>query len=261
MEIKLTGKNALVGGSSRGIGQAIALRLAASGANVTLMASDLTRLNETLVLLDQSKGQKHQFVKVDFNDFSSFEVEMKRYFSSNTVDILVNNTQGPSAGGALDKSIEDYQAAFDLLFKCAVVTTHLALPHMQQQQWGRIINVASISVREPLNYLALSNSLRAALVTWAKSLSLDIAQDSITINNTLTGYFDTERIAQLNAQKGEKMGIPPAKVRAAMEEQVPMKRIGKTEEYANLVCFLASDQASYITGTNIPIDGGLLKSF
>ena len=205
MEIKLTGKNALVGGSSRGIGQAIALRLAASGANVTLMASDLTRLNETLVLLDQSKGQKHQFVKVDFNDFSSFEEEMKRYFSSNTVDILVNNTQGPSAGGALDKSIEDYQAAFDLLFKCAVITTHLALPHMQQQ-WGRIINVASISVREPLNYLALSNSLRAALVTWAKSLSLDIAQDSITINNTLTGVFRYRTDCATQRAKSRKNG-------------------------------------------------------
>ena len=132
---------------------------------------------------------------------------------------------------------------------------------MQKQRWGRIINVASISVREPLNYLALSNSLRAALVTWAKSLSLDIAADNITINNTLTGYFDTERIAQLNAEKAKKMNLLTSKVREAMEATVPMKRIGRPEEYANLVCFLASEQASYITGTNIPIDGGLLKSF
>jgi 3-oxoacyl-[acyl-carrier protein] reductase len=132
---------------------------------------------------------------------------------------------------------------------------------MQSQQWGRIVNVASVSVKEPLNYLALSNSLRAALVTWAKSLSMDIAADNITINNTLTGYFDTERIAQLNAQKAKKMNVAPEKVREAMEAQVPMQRIGQPEEYANLVCFLASQQASYITGTNIPIDGGLLKSF
>ena len=132
---------------------------------------------------------------------------------------------------------------------------------MQSQQWGRIVNVASVSVKEPLNYLALSNSLRAALVTWAKSLSMDIAADNITINNTLTGYFDTERIAQLNAQKAKKMNVSPEKVREAMEAQVPMQRIGQPEEYANLVCFLASQKASYITGTNIPIDGGLLKSF
>jgi 3-oxoacyl-[acyl-carrier protein] reductase len=131
---------------------------------------------------------------------------------------------------------------------------------MQKQQWGRIVNVASISVKEPLNYLALSNSLRAALVSWAKSLAIDIAKDNITINNTLTGYFDTERIAQLNAQKAQKMGIPVSEVRAAMEAAVPINRIGKPEEYANAVCFLVSEQASYITGTNIPIDGGLLKS-
>ena len=131
---------------------------------------------------------------------------------------------------------------------------------MQKQQWGRIVNVSSISVKEPLNYLALSNSLRAALVSWAKSLAIDIAKDNITINNTLTGYFDTERIAQLNAQKSEKMGIPASEVRSTMEASVPMNRIGKPEEYANVVCFLVSEQASYITGANIPIDGGLLKS-
>lgn len=261
MEINLVGKNALVGGSSKGIGKAIAERLAASGANVTLMARSEDLLKNTVAMLDRSKGQSHDYLVVDFSDFAAFSVKMENYFTSNSIDILINNTQGPAAGGALEKTIEDYQTAFDLLFKCAVFTTSLALKNMQAQQWGRIVNVASISVREPLNYLALSNSLRAALVTWAKSLSMDVAKDHITINNTLTGYFDTERIAQLNAQKAKKMKIEPAAVRAAMEAQVPMQRIGQPEEYANLVCFLASEQASYITGTNIPIDGGLLKSF
>ncbi len=261
MEINLTGKKALVGGSSKGIGRAIAVRLAASGAAVTLMARSEDVLQKVVADLDTSQGQQHHYLVVDFSDFSRFSSQMEAYFKTHKVDILVNNTQGPAAGGAMEKSIEDYQTAFDLLFKCAVHTTALALKHMQAQQWGRIINVASVSVREPLNYLALSNSLRAALVTWAKSLSMDIAANNITINNTLTGYFDTERIAQLNAQKAEKMAISPEKVRAAMEAQVPMKRIGRPEEYANLVCFLASEQASYITGTNIPIDGGLLKSF
>ena len=131
---------------------------------------------------------------------------------------------------------------------------------MQNNDWGRIINVASISVKEPLNYLVLSNSIRAALTTWAKSLSVDVAVNNVTVNNILTGYFDTERIEQLNSKKAEKMKIPMSDIRRTMEESVPMKRLGKTEEYANLVCFLASQQASYITGTNIPIDGGLLKS-
>jgi len=261
MEINLKGKNALVGGSSKGIGRAIAERLALSGANVTLMARNESLLQEVIDQLDTSKHQKHEYLVVDFTEFDAFSAQIKAYFKVNSVDILVNNTQGPKAGGALEQTISDYQAAFDLLFKCAVQTTSLALPHMQKQRWGRIINVASISVREPLNYLALSNSLRAALVTWAKSLSLDIAADNITINNTLTGYFDTERIAQLNAEKAKKMNLLTSKVREAMESTVPMKRIGRPEEYANLVCFLASEQASYITGTNIPIDGGLLKSF
>ena len=261
MEIDLVGKNALVGGSSKGIGRAIVQRLAASGASVTLMARNKNLLQDVVSQLDTSKGQKHQFLVVDFSNYNAYQKLIEHYFKSNTVDILINNTQGPRAGGALELSIEDYQAAFDLLFKCAVYTTNLALPHMQQQHWGRIINVASISVREPINYLALSNSLRAALVTWAKSISLDVASDQITVNNTLTGYFDTERIAELNAQKAIQLDRSPSEVRAAMEASVPMKRIGKPEEYANLVCFLASEQASYITGTNIPIDGGLLKSF
>lgn len=261
MEIKLNGKNALVGGSSKGIGKAIAQQLAESGASVTLMARSETLLQALVATLPIDQGQQHQYLVVDFSDFNTFKVQMDVFFKENSIDILVNNTQGPSAGGALEKNIDDYQTAFDLLFKCAVYTTSLALTHMQQQQWGRIVNVASVSVREPLNYLALSNSLRAALVTWAKSLSMDVAKDNITINNTLTGYFDTERIAQLNAQKAEKMNISPEKVRAAMEAQVPSQRIGRPEEYAHLVCFLVSEQASYITGTNIPIDGGLLKSF
>jgi len=260
MEISLRGKNALVGGSSKGIGRAIAERLAASGANLTLMARSEEVLKEIVEKLDRSLGQQHHYLVVDFSDFPTFAAQMESYFKEHSVDILINNTQGPAAGGALDKTIGDYQTAFDLLFKCAVHTTGLALPHMQKQQWGRIVNVASISVKEPLNYLALSNSLRAALVSWAKSLAIDIAKDNITINNTLTGYFDTERIAQLNVQKAQKMGIPVSEVRAAMEAAVPINRIGKPEEYANAVCFLVSEQASYITGTNIPIDGGLLKS-
>ena len=160
----------------------------------------------------------------------------------------------------MEKNVEDYQQAFDLLFKSVVYTTELALKQMQQNKWGRIINVASISVKEPLNYLALSNSIRAAVVTWAKSLAFDVAQDGITVNNVLTGYFDTDRIAQLNAKKAEKLGVSVSEVRSAMEAQVPAKRIGNPREYGFLTTFLASEQASYINGTNIPIDGGLLKS-
>tara|TARA_B100001059_G_scaffold116649_1_gene116929 strand:- start:456 stop:1241 length:786 start_codon:yes stop_codon:yes gene_type:complete len=261
MNINLTGKNALIGGSSKGLGLAIARQLAVSGANVTLMARSKTTLKKVVDQLDTNSNQKHQFLVVNFSDFDDFGSKMENFFTNNKIDILINNTQGPSPGSAIEKSIDDYQNAFDLLFKCAVFTCNLALPHMQKQKWGRIVNVSSISVREPLSYLALSNSLRAALVTWAKSLSIEIASDNITINNTLTGYFDTERIAEINAQKAKKMGIPETEVRSAMISAIPAKRIGHPDEYANLVCFLVSDQASYITGTNIPIDGGFLKSY
>ncbi len=260
MNISLLGKKALVGGSSKGIGKAIAEQLASSGASVTLMARNEEDLKSVVSKLDTEQGQKHGYLLVDFSDFERLREVLKEFFQTNNIDILVNNTQGPEAGGALEKRVEDYQNAFNLLFKSVVLTTELAIAHMQRNQWGRIINVASISVKEPLNYLALSNSIRAAVVTWAKSLSIDVGKDNITVNNILTGYFDTDRIAQLNSKKAEKMGISPTEVRAEMEERVPAKRIGKPEEYGYLVTFLASDKAAYISGTNIPIDGGLLKS-
>lgn len=260
MNISLKGKKALIGGSSRGIGKAIAEQLAESGASVTLMARSEDKMKAIVKNLATDKGQKHQYLKIDFTNFEAYKAIIFDYFKDNHVDILVNNTQGPEAGGALEKKVEDYQSAFDLLFKSVVFTTELALDHMQKSGWGRIINVASISVKEPLNYLALSNTIRAAVVTWGKGLATDVAKDGITVNSVLTGYFDTERIKQLNAKKAEKMGVSETEVRSTMENSVPTKRIGKPEEYGYLVAFLASEKAAYINGINIPIDGGLLKS-
>ena len=131
---------------------------------------------------------------------------------------------------------------------------------MMKQEWGRIINVASVSVKEPLSYLALSNSIRAAVVTWAKSLAWDAGPYGITVNSVLTGFFDTERLAQLNLKKAEKMGIELDEVRRAMEELTAVNRIGDPKEYGYLATFLASDKAAFITGTALPIDGGYLKS-
>lgn len=260
MDIDLKGKKALVGGSSGGIGRAIALQLAKSGASVTLMSRNEDKLEGIVADLPIAQGQSHQYLVVDFNDFEVYKKIISTYFEHNTVDILVNNTQGPAAGNTLEKNVSDYQEAFNLLFKTVVFTSELALKHMQQKQWGRIINVASVSVREPLSYLALSNTIRAAVVTWAKSLATDVGPYNITVNSVLTGYFDTDRIAQLNAKKAEQLGISKGEVRSEMESRVPLRRIGKPEEYGYLVAFLASDRAAYITGTSIPIDGGLLKS-
>lgn len=260
MEISLIGKKALVGGASGGIGKAIAIQLAESGASVTLMARNKEKLKITLQSLTISKGQSHQYLVVDFSDYEEYKKIISAYFESNSVDILVNNTQGPAAGNTLEKQVNDYQVAFDLLFKTVVYTTELALPNMMQNRWGRIINVASVSVKEPLSYLALSNSIRASLVTWAKSLATDVGDKQITVNSILTGYFDTARIAQLNSKKAEQLGVSEDDVLADMKSKVPLKRIGDPKEYGYLVSFLASDKAAYITGTQIPIDGGLLKS-
>ena len=260
MNISLVDKKALVGGSSGGIGKAIAQQLAESGASVTLMSHSEEKLKKIVSKLPTHQGQQHQYVVVDFNDFEGYTKIIGSYFENNSVDILVNNTQGPAAGGALEKNVNDYQVAFDLLFKTVVYTTELALKSMLENQWGRIINVASVSVKEPLSYLALSNSIRAAVVTWAKSLATDVGKSNITVNSILTGYFDTDRINQLNAKKAEQMGIPQSEVRQEMEAKVPVQRIGDPEEYGYLATFLASDKAAYITGTNIPIDGGLLRS-
>lgn len=260
MNILLKNKKALVGGSSGGIGKAIAQQLAESGASVTIMARNEEKLKTALESLPTSEGQTHQYLVVDFSDYEGYKKIIFNYFASNSVDILVNNTQGPAAGSALDKSVEDFQEAFNLLFKTVVFTTELALKQMQKNKWGRIINVASVSVKEPLSYLALSNSIRASLVTWAKSLATDVGEFQITVNSLLTGFFDTERIAQLNAKKAEQLGISEDEVLADMKSKVPVKRIGDPKEYGYLVAFLASDNAAYITGTQIPIDGGLLKS-
>ena len=260
MEIDLTGKFALVGGATNGIGKAIAIRLAASGASVCIMARNKSKLEKVVNELDRSRNQKHKFLEVDFSNYNLFSKSIKYFFETNHIDVLVNNTQGPEGGSALEKSIDDYQSAFDLLFKCAVKTSLLALTNMRDKKWGRIINVASISVKEPLNYLVLSNSLRSALVTWSKTLSVDIAKFNITINNVLTGYFNTERLKQLNSKKAEKLGINISTIEDKIKDTIPMKRFGDPEEYANLVCFLASEKSDYITGINIPIDGGFLKS-
>lgn len=260
MNISLKNKKALIGGSSSGIGRAIAEQLAASGASVTLMARNEDKLKAILSKLSSVDGQTHQYLLVDFNDFEGYKKKISAYFEKNTVDILVNNTQGPSGGGALEKEVSDYQDAFELLFKTVVYTSELALQQMQQNEWGRIINVASISVKEPLPYLALSNSIRAAVTTWAKTLASDVGRFGITVNSVLTGYFDTDRITQLNTKKAEKMGVAPEEVLKEMEARVPVGRIGEPKEYGYLVAFLASEKAAYITGTNIPIDGGLLKS-
>ena len=259
MKIDLSGKKVLIGGSSKGIGLGIAKQLAESGASVCLMARNKSKLEEIVNQLPNSEN--HSFLIVDFSNFEEYKIKIEAYLENNQVDILVNNTQGPPAGNSLSKDIDSYQEAFDLLFKSVVHTTSLVIPQMQKNKWGRIINVASVSVKEPLNYLVLSNSIRSAVVAWAKSLSVDVGKYGVTVNSILTGYFDTERIKELNKEKSKSLNISEEEVLKKMKSLVPINRLGKTEEYGYLISFLSSDKASYINGASIPIDGGLLRSY
>jgi 3-oxoacyl-[acyl-carrier protein] reductase len=261
MKIDLTSKNALVGASTQGIGLGIAIELAKCGADITLMARNEIKLRETVAQLPiVNEGQQHRYLVADFADFESFHKIIKEFFEKNSIDILVNNTNGPKAGMATDLGIDAYQEAFDLVFKTVCETTLLALPHMIKQQRGRIINVSSISVKEPVANLVLSNSIRSATAAWAKTLATEVAKNNITVNTILTGFFDTERITSLIDKESELTGQPIANIRKRKENEIPMKRLGRPEEYGHLVAFLASDYASYLTGASIPLDGGLGKT-
>ncbi|WP_431609177.1 SDR family oxidoreductase [Chryseobacterium sp. 'Rf worker isolate 10'] len=262
MNIQLFSKNALVGGATQGIGAGIAIELAKCGANVTVMARNETKLKDFVSSLPVIHAdQKHEYLVADFSDFEGYRKIIAGYFNNHSIDILVNNTNGPEPGLAIDKNTDDYQKAFDLLFKTVCETTLLALPNMIKQKNGRIINVSSLSVKEPIGNLALSNSIRSAVIAWAKTLSNEIAQHNITVNNVLTGYFDTERIQKLVAHESQQSGAPEEEIKRTRENKIPMKRFGQPEEYGHLVAFLASEYSNYLTGTSIPLDGGLNNTY
>ncbi|MGN0003033.1 MAG: SDR family oxidoreductase [Sphingobacterium composti] len=260
MEINLSGKHALVGGSTSGIGKAIAQQLAKCGAQVTLVARNEDKLKETLASMDVSQGQNHQYLIVDYLDFDDYKSKIEKYLEKTEVDILVNNTQGPNPGTIAQKSMNDYQQAFDLLFQNAVYTTNLVIPKMQANGFGRIINVSSMTVKEPQGNLVLSNTMRTALVSWSKSLSNLVAKDNITVNSVMTGYFDTERLSSLMENQAKNEGVSFEEIKAKRIASIPSGRLGDPKEYGYLIAFLASEYAAFLTGASIPLDGGIAKS-
>lgn len=260
MIISFKNKKALVGGASQGLGYAIARQLAASGASVTVMARNEERLRAIASALPATGGQQHNYLVVDFADLDSYKKIMESYFSTNAVDILVNNTNGPKAGTVLEKTGADYQLAFDLLFQTVQHTTALAVKHMKEKGFGRIINLTSRTIKEPVDSLALSNTIRAAVVAWGKTLSRDLGKYNITVNSILTGNFDTERLTELFEAQAKAGNATTEEIKAKAIADIPLQRLGTAAELANVVTFLASEQAAYVTGTSIPVDGGLLKS-
>ncbi|MDM1294637.1 SDR family oxidoreductase [Sphingobacterium sp. N143] len=259
MEINLNGKKALIGASSAGIGAGIAKVLASCGVSVTLAARNEEKLKATCESLDTSRGQVHQYIQVDYNEHEAYKARIEDYFKSNKVDILINNSNGPQAGGIDQKNLADYQHAFELLFQNHCYTTSCALPYMLANGYGRIINVSSSTVKEPVSNLVLSNTVRTALMSWSKSLAEDVARDGITVNSILTGLFDTDRIQSLTKLDAQRLGLSYEEALKVRLKQVPAGRLGTAEEYGYLVAFICSEYANYLTGTNIPLDGGLLR--
>ena len=259
MIISHQGKIALVGGATNGLGRAVALQLASSGASIILVSRNEENLKAVCKELPQHDHQHHSYLNIDYSNFEDYKHKISAFLENKTIDILVNNSQGPDFGNVLQKNTSDYQESFDLLFKTVVFTTNLILPKMQDKGWGRIINISSVAIKEPIPHLVLSNAIRLAVAGWAKSLATELAPQNISVNSILTGYFGTSRLLNIIENNAKIKGVSPDLLIKEVFSHIPMQRFGKPEEYGYLVNFLASEYSNYITGTSIPIDGGLLK--
>lgn len=253
MEISLKGKHALVTGGSKGIGRAIAEQFAASGAQVTLVARDADELKN---IVSQLPGNRHSYIAADFSLTERALGAIKSFVANHPVDILVNNTGGPPAGAIEHATWEQFVSALEMHVKMAHSLSQCVLPHMRKQQFGRIINVISTSVKIPIAGLGVSNTTRGAMASWAKTVATEIAKDGITVNNILPGFVETGRLESLIAGKAKGAGTSQEVISNEMINSIPAGRFGKPEELAYYAAFLASDKAAYITGTSLQIDGG-----
>ena len=261
MIIDLKDKNALVCGSTDGIGKAIAVELATAGANVTLFARNLQKLNESIQDLDTSKGQKHNLMVADFFDNSEVLKEINNYIDKgNTIHILINNTGGPAHGAAIDSEPELFLNGFKAHIVNNQNITRAVVPGMKDFGFGRIINIISISVKTPIPGLGVSNTIRGAVASWAKTLSNELGPFGITVNNLLPGYTKTGRLDDLFSKKAEEAGISPDEYEIQAAEKIPVRRMALPKEMGYAATFLASDQASYINGINLPVDGGIVPT-
>lgn len=257
MDLGIKGKTAIVCGSSKGLGRACAEVLASEGVNLVLCSRNFDRIFDCARYISETYGTEVMPVSCDIAQPDSPDKLVREAAGKfGGVDILVNNAGGPPPGGFQELDDSAWELAFNLTLMSAVRMTRAVLPIMITRGWGRIVNLTSISVRQPVPNLLLSNSLRTAVVGMAKTLSAEIADKGILINTIATGNFDTERLRALFENRAQKHGITPEKARAEAEAAIPMKRLGNPYELAWLVAFLASERASYITGTTISVDGG-----
>jgi 3-oxoacyl-[acyl-carrier protein] reductase len=261
MELGLGGRVALVGGSSRGLGFAIARELAAEGCRVALCGRDPAVLGEAHRHIADETGADVFSLAVNL----SVADEVDRLLEATrqefgAVDILVTNTGGPPAGPFEAHTADTWRGAIAQNLESVLNLARGVLPDMKERRWGRIINVTSIAVKQPVDGLILSNSVRAAVTGFARTLANETAAFGITVNSVMPGYTRTERLVDLARHRAHAAGTDVAAVYAGYEREVPMHRLGEPDELAALVAFLASERASYITGTSIPVDGGWIRS-
>lgn len=260
MNISLINKNALVCGSSKGIGRATATLLAEMGANVTLAARSEDKLIALVSELDASQGQKHSYISVDFTNQEDLRSKITNLASQKNIHILVNNTGGPPAGPIAMATPEAFLAAYNQHLVCNHIITTGLLAGMEQDGYGRVINIISTSVKSPLAGLGVSNTTRGAVANWAKTLAGEVASKGITVNNVLPGATNTGRLDEIIGNKANKSGKTKEETITSMQSIIPAGRFAQPEEIAAAVGFLASPAASYINGINLPVDGGRTKS-
>ena len=259
MELNLNNKSALVCGSTQGIGRACAIALAKEGARVTLVARNEDKLKK--IVSELPKTATHDYIIADFSNPNELKTNVETYLKSNNgFHVLINNTGGPRSGAILEATLEQFEVAFTQHLKCNHVLAQLVVPFMKSVKYGRIINVISTSVKEPIEGLGVSNTIRNAVGNWSKTLSFELGIFGITVNNVLPGFTETERLNEIIDIKAKKANVSFEDMEKIMKTYTPAKRFAKPEETANAIVFLASEAASYINGINLPVDGGRTKS-
>lgn len=259
MNLELNNKYALVCGSTAGIGKATAMALAEEGVIITLVARNEDKLKTVLSELPQHRN--HDYIVADFSNPKELKDKVEAYIKEHHgFHVLVNNTGGPAGGSVFSAKIEEFENAFTQHLKCNHVLVQTTVPFMKDEGYGRIINVISTSVKQPLDGLGVSNTIRGAVANWSKTLANELGQFGITVNNVLPGATGTERLTQIIKNKSAKTGKSEKEASDAMKNAVPAKRFAKPEELADAITFLASERASYINGINLPVDGGRTKS-